>query len=1075
MLVKKLNKEQVKKEKKELIREVNGIHFTDREIDIIACVLNGRTPKKIASVLSISPKTVANHITNIMFKIGCNSREGLIDFIEKSEKAKYLKQYYTEIMLGYENLSIDATDSIDSISDTINAETVLSPISLSLSSSSSLLPKIIKFNEIKIIHRKKYWIGFLILLILLSHGFYLLCFSPKVSDNSAIQKLKPFRSALPVPAKGTLLERPELLKQMQEKLNKQQGIQTVSLAGLVGMGGVGKTTLARLYGRSSESTVVYEINAETKGTLSSSFYDLAKALARNGTKENQDALSEVNDLKNAEEREREILVFVQSRLKERNGWLLIYDNVEENFTNFQEYFPKDSNIWGTGQVIVTTRNKNLKNLFTDGENIVPIDRLTEEDALTLFKTIYYGNHYGSNSNNRESVADSINIEKLLKNIPPFPLDVSLAASYLAITQASFDSYIEKLKSYNPDFEILQQKVLKDKGDYDKTRTSVVQLSLEQLLNEHQDFKVLLLMISLLDSQSIPREVFDKCINNTTVDKFIYHLQKYSLVALNKVKEINDLPVLTIHRSTQEISLKYLTQVLKLNKNSPLFSSITNVLEKYMMESLDEENIEKTKLLVNHLETFKSHTLLLSDNTTTILNGILGCGYYFLEEDNKAQNLLESSLSALKKTPEKERHRIAKFSVSLGDLYRGIHYDKSRMLLEESLDTFRKYFPNEQMEIALALEYLARINIEFSRFKDAKEQLMEALEIYQKHTADDHCKIAGALRRLGELFIITEDVKNALQFTTQALNMYKKDCAKERHNIAKVSVYLGSLYEDLGDYPQSKHFLETGKILFKEIYDEKVVWNRIPLIRVHRKLGDYKKAVEILNEIPEHHLSHIWMKLCRAGLARDLGDLELSKELYEQGLKFYLEKVSPNTLYVAWTKIELGRTYVLLKRFDEAKKLMEEGASIYRRLNYADNHPRYAWIYWCLADVEMHMGNYTKAKELLDKSLDIYEKNSIGKEIKIARVFRGFGWLYALQSDKILAESYFRKSLKIFEAHNHPDKSLCFQDLGDLYLNCGEKAQALKFYNKALSLDKKYLPKGSTRIRLLQDKIEGIQI
>jgi len=79
----------------EHLKLINGIKLTRREIDIIAFFICGRSAKKIASFFSISPKTVENHTHNIMLKLGCNSRESIIDFIERSNKFPILRKYYT--------------------------------------------------------------------------------------------------------------------------------------------------------------------------------------------------------------------------------------------------------------------------------------------------------------------------------------------------------------------------------------------------------------------------------------------------------------------------------------------------------------------------------------------------------------------------------------------------------------------------------------------------------------------------------------------------------------------------------------------------------------------------------------------------------------------------------------------------------------------------------------------------------------------------------------------------------------------------------------------------------------------
>ena len=78
---------------------INGVSFTHREIDAIAFIVSGRTTKKIAFFLSISPKTVDNHIHNVMMKLECHSRESIIDFVEKSGKFSNLRQYYLSSLI----------------------------------------------------------------------------------------------------------------------------------------------------------------------------------------------------------------------------------------------------------------------------------------------------------------------------------------------------------------------------------------------------------------------------------------------------------------------------------------------------------------------------------------------------------------------------------------------------------------------------------------------------------------------------------------------------------------------------------------------------------------------------------------------------------------------------------------------------------------------------------------------------------------------------------------------------------------------------------------------------------------
>lgn len=80
---------------------IHGINFTRREVDIISCVLSGKTCKKIAAFLAISPKTVENHIRNLMLKTGCNSQMGVTEFIEKSSQFPLVKNHYSSLLIQH--------------------------------------------------------------------------------------------------------------------------------------------------------------------------------------------------------------------------------------------------------------------------------------------------------------------------------------------------------------------------------------------------------------------------------------------------------------------------------------------------------------------------------------------------------------------------------------------------------------------------------------------------------------------------------------------------------------------------------------------------------------------------------------------------------------------------------------------------------------------------------------------------------------------------------------------------------------------------------------------------------------
>ena len=74
--------------------QIKGIIFTEREVDIIACVLHLKGSKKIAQILNISPRTIEGHIRNILHKMGVNSQGSIKEKVENSPEAHFLKRRY---------------------------------------------------------------------------------------------------------------------------------------------------------------------------------------------------------------------------------------------------------------------------------------------------------------------------------------------------------------------------------------------------------------------------------------------------------------------------------------------------------------------------------------------------------------------------------------------------------------------------------------------------------------------------------------------------------------------------------------------------------------------------------------------------------------------------------------------------------------------------------------------------------------------------------------------------------------------------------------------------------------------
>lgn len=1086
------------------LEKINGIKFTLREIDILAFMLHGKSTKKTAALLLISPRTVENHIRNIMVKIECNSREAIIDFTEKSKEVSLLKKYYLNLRIeaefkeclreisflikgnalrckiinlqsvtrdkfwsqnlayylkiagmhvlekmGKDHESIpfiplkEAADSLNYVVCPLSTleETERSLIKekfniyfqglkvplplliflihpeknreilpsvflkenkniVTLSSQENdyvlvfeLLKKMLisldlerisfkfikKCEELTLTHETDIlqnnaaisspnlssplkrrgiisspkWRAYLFRGFILAGIGGLILFLSGHSSPNLFEKIKfssknIIRSDLPIPAEMILLPRPKILAQIQDKLKQKQGIQVIAL---IGIGGAGKTTIARQYARLQKANVIWEVNADTKESLLNSFEALVYALCK--TKEEKKILRDFQEIKNPHERENKIIYLLKDKLKTSSEWLLIYDNVEK-FTDIQKYFPYDPVSWGTGKIIITSRDNNIGNNNYINQAIHVTELNTREKLILFNKIMRIGNVHHS----------EIKTKKFLDNIPPFPLDISTAAYYLKATNVSLDGYLSHLINYNKDFTATQEHILKEASDYTKTRYSIITLSLKKIIDTQKEFAELLLLISLLDSQNIPKSLLDRYGNPSLVDSLFYHLNKYSLI-INETYR-NSIPVFSMHRSTQKISLDYLKKTLSLEKNNALLDKISHVFENYMTDIIDKEDFSQMKLLLSHGDAYLKHDELIKDNIKDIFKSSLGCIYYYLSDYVKAKQLLEESLENLQEDSHKNYHKIARVLMYLGNVYRSLgECEKAKNLLEESLSIYTRY-PGNYLGKGRALGYLGIIYRSLSDYTKARNLLEESLKIYQAHSKNS----------IGHAWILS---------------------------------HLGNTHLILGNYEQARSLLEQSLAIYRDHSEDYVgvSWVLGYLGDAYRALGDYKKA----------------------------------KSLLEQSLVICRKHFPENHVYIAYSLAYLGNMHA-------------------------------------------ETGDYKTAERLLEKSFEILEKNYGKNHLQTARILRSLGRVYLLEGKIQKAEALFQKSLNIFQDHQHSEGYRSLENLADLYFikssqysNASDrhysletKNQAVAYLEKALKIVQAHFPKDSSHLLRIQGKL-----
>lgn len=681
-------------------------------------------------------------------------------------------------------------------------------------------------------------------------------------------------------------------------------------------------------------------------------------------------------------------------------------NAYENFSDIQDYFPQDTETWGQGKVILTTRNTNIQNSSLIN-HVIQIGELTPMQKQELFTKIMSNEKLQINGNQEVSV--------FLKHIPPFPLDVSVATYYLKSTNIPYTQYLEKLANYTKETNELHENILKETGEYTKTRYAIITHSLEKIIKIHKDFIDFLLFISLLDSQNIPKSLLDQYKNSSIVDNFIYQLKKHSMLTAQTTSATE--PLYAIHRSTQTISLAYLTELLKLNKDSSLLKKIAYILDDYTDKVIEQEDFPKMHIMARHVEKLLEHGLLTSFSKG-LLESKLGSIYYFINND-KSKKTIDDSLSTLK----------------MSDL--------------------KKYSPEDILKFARSLLHTGAVYTELRHYQEAQDVFEKAINIYRQQGAKNYADLSWALSHLGNVYRRLGDYETAKGYLEESLQLHKQ-YGIDKKRIARILTYLGSVYRGLGFYQKSVEALEESLAIYNKNYVNdhfRIGWTLTRLGNVYSDIGDFKRAKQYFEKglliskkyFPEDHMSMGLTLTYLGNCYRELGEYEKSRGVLEQSLKIHEKYFDKKYRRMAWVSFYLARTYQAQGKHKEAQKLYDKVLETYA--NYCDKD-----------DIETGGILRNMARTCLEKNRLEEAEAFIARSLKILQSRQHVD---AYRSLEALGEIYLKKSLEFDRIKNTQESQLC-------------KAQAQDLFGQALKIAEYHFPENSTHIERIKSKIKNMQ-
>lgn len=1042
------------------LRTLNNINITEREADIVACVINRRMcDLSIAHQLGINKRTVETHLRNITQKLRCSTQK-LKEIIEETGKTELFLNHYNllllfrqfqgildkikkrnpisvfkkECILFYADLSLHpmlnkvrtsfvhveinvklepfdpqiASESIlqgakclivadkkesmipDAlvryrldytsyptifnfildIIDHVNNDSVikelihqfsqktrgwggldtrvLKDVSLTdrLEDTSDFRYKRSRYrNQLRLVH-------FIMIFLVLSTVVWISTARFYTNDHP--------RSELYFPSQRLLLGRSELVSLIQKCLYPQTSEPNISTIALCGVGGAGKTILARMVARQHRG-IIWEVNAETDTTLKDAFKELAYALGQSD--EDRAKLKFIFSLGSIKEQSSQICLFVRNKLIKNPKWLLIFDNVE-SFSRIQEYLPTDPLVWGTGHVIITSRNANFLSL--EARNVIKVDALSKEESIKLFSQIKWG---------REDVKPQEKqlLAAFLNKIPAFPLDVVIAANFLRQSpEVDYCQYLDNLNDNVRQLDLSDR--LKANSDYTQTRHDIISVSLQKLLN-NPTFLDAMVLIGLLDSQNIPKAMLLRITDFASVERILYELKKYSLITSES--QVNGVNVLSMHRSIHKSLSEYIFKYLDINSNEYLIQKAIEAFESYANELLATVNYQSIYAMIPHAE-----SILNKSQLSNFPRAIVEVTYANLlstvpAHSVKVVQLLERSLTVLERAPIQTREHSLRIAVTLsilGDRYRSLcQFGEARPMLEQSVKLYEELAPTS-IETAKAYGRLGTLYRTEGSHEKTQELFLKSIEIYNKYP-------------------------------------------ESYHPVDKL-IALGLNARDIGEYKKSLEYLYSNLALVK---DKKDPW-------------------------------HFWVLSYLGSVYIDTGNYDKAWDCLQQAEKYFAQSQDDQAVSVpyAWRLAYMGTTQVFNKKVDESLKTLQKSYEIFTTLTTGKEMHGMCFkvVLPSMGYAYLLKGNYKKAAEIFADSLRLLEKHYGKGHFQTGRVINCLG-LVAFKENRINeAESFMKRAADIFNKYQHTDVFIPLETLSDLYYEQYLRALKTKKFKEA---------------------------